>query len=190
MGKLYSFIAVSADGYHEAPGGDIGWHHVDEAFDRFSVEQLDATGALAFGRVTYELMASFWPTELAAKEDPEVAGRMNAKPRLVVSTTLPKAEWEGTRIVRDDLPGAFAALRRELADGDSKDIGIFGSSVLTAHLLAEGVLDELRLMVMPVVLGAGTPVLAGLPSPARLDLVATRSFESGNVLHTYRPQRS
>ncbi|MEU3273923.1 dihydrofolate reductase family protein [Saccharomonospora sp. NPDC006951] len=184
MGKLYSFIAVSADGYHEAPGRDIGWHHVDEDFDRFSVEQLDATGALAFGRVTYELMASFWPTELAAKEDPEVAGRMNAKPKLVVSKTLRQADWAGTRIVRDDLPGAFARLRREL---DGGDIGIFGSSVLTAHLLAEGVLDELRLMVMPVALGAGTPVLAGLPSPARLDLVATRSFASGNVLHTYRP---
>ena len=96
MGRLILFDLVSLDGFFEAPGHGISWHSVDDEFDRLAIEQLDAAGCLVFGRVTYELMASFWPSEQGMREDPEVARRMNALPKVVFSRTLRSAGWENT----------------------------------------------------------------------------------------------
>ncbi|MFC4004958.1 dihydrofolate reductase family protein [Prauserella oleivorans] len=182
---LYSFIATSADGYHEAPGRNLDWHNVDDEFTEFSLDQLDHTGAIVFGRVTYEGMAQFWQSPTAWETDPETTRRMNALPKAVVTRTLTSADWPDTRVLDD--PAKVGPLRDDVA-GTGKDVAVFGSSTLAARLVELGVVDEIRLLVMPVLLGEGTPVYRGI-GRSRLELVATRPFASGNVLHTYRPGR-
>ena len=101
MGKLYAFDMITLDGYFEGPGGDISWHRVDDEFNTFAQEQLQGIGVLLFGRRTYDLMASYWPTPAALSDDAEIAGRMNRLPKAVASRTLTQAEvtWENTRLM-------------------------------------------------------------------------------------------
>jgi dihydrofolate reductase len=183
MRKIFSFIAISVDGYFSGPKGELDWHVVDGEFNEFAAEQIATIDTMAFGRVTYEGMASYWPTEEARHDDPQIAALMNDTPKLVFSRTLEKAGWENTRVIGDGLAEELTRLKAE----PGKDIIVFGSSALTVSLLREGLLDELRLMVMPVALGGGVPVLGTATEPIPLELVSTRAFKSGNVLHTYRP---
>ncbi len=174
------FNMMSLDGFFAGPNGDISWHYVDKEFNDFAVQQLDEAGTLLFGRVTYQLMAGYWPTQAARTGDPVVAGRMNDMQKIVVSRTLPRADWENTRVVKDNVEGEILRLKKT----SGKDIAIMGSSVLLAGLMKAGLVDEIRIMVNPVILGAGRPLFAG--GAARLKLLWCRAFRSGNVLLTYR----
>ncbi|AUV84263.1 riboflavin biosynthesis protein RibD (plasmid) [Salinigranum rubrum] len=178
---LFAFENTSLNGFFEGPNRDISWHNVDDEFNEFAAEQLDEIDCLLFGRVTYELMASYWPT--ATEDDPRIAERMNELPKVVVSTTLSTADWNNTTLISDNVPDEITKLKQQ-ADGD---LAIFGSSELTASLLADRLVDEFRVMVNPVVLGDGTPLFAGLPDEVELELLSTRTFASDNVLLTYRP---
>lgn len=181
MRRLYVFDMVSLDGFFAGPAGELDWHHVDAEFNEFAVAQLDATDLLAFGRKTYELMASHWTTEEARQRDSEVARRMNATQKLVASTTLQAAPWENTRVVRDPV----AALGQEKGR-PGKDIGVLGSGRLATALVEAGLVDEVRWMVNPVLLGTGRPPLS-LTGRIPLQRPRTREFANGNVLLTYRP---
>lgn len=183
MRKLFSFVAVSADGYYEGPNGEFDWPTTDAEFLDFSLEQLDEIGLLIFGRVTYEMMAAYWPTPEAINDTPEIAAAMNGLPKMVVSRTLSRPDWENTRLIRDGLADEIMALKRE----PGNDIAIFGSSHLTTDLIALGLVDEVRLMVNPIVLGAGNSLFRTAEGRIPLQLRATRVFRSGNVLLTYRP---
>ncbi len=149
MRRIFSFMMATVDGYYEGPNQEFDFWNIDEEFDEFSVEQLDEVDTLVFGRVTYEGMAAFWPTSAAEEEDPRIAARMNSISKIVVSRTLDKAEWANTRLIT--APDELAKLRQQ----PGKDIAIFGSSDLTVSLLPMGLVDELRIMVNPVILGAG-----------------------------------
>ncbi|WP_326828846.1 dihydrofolate reductase family protein [Streptosporangium sp. NBC_01810] len=183
MRKIFSFIMTTLDGYFEGRNHDLGWHNVDEEFGEFAARQLDESGTLVFGRVTYRLMAGFWPTPEGEKADPAVAARMNGTDKIVVSRTQDRVEWAGTRLIKQDLVEEFTRLKRE----PGKDIAILGSSDLTVSLLRLGLVDELRIMVNPVVLGEGTPLFGTVMGRIDLKLLKTRTFNSGNVLHHYRP---
>jgi dihydrofolate reductase len=180
--KLYSFMAVSADGYHADLGQAPGWQTLDEEFSRFSLEQLGETGTLVLGRATYELMAAYWPTPVGEEFSSAVAKVMNSIPKIVISRTLTQATWANTQVVNDHAAEELARLKRQ----PGKDIAIFGSSSLTAGLLPTGLVDELRIMVNPVVLGRGRSLFAGAPETG-LKLLKTRQFTSGNILLHYRP---
>ena len=182
--KLFLFMMVSLDGFFEGPDHDISWHHVDEEFNDFAIQQLDEVDMLLFGRVTYAMMAAYWPTPAAVADDPVVAGKMNHTPKLVASRTLERAEWENTRLVRTQVAAEVASLKQQ----PGKDLAIFGSSDLTASLMRAGLVDELRTMVNPVVLGSGKRLLEGLNERVSLKLLRTRTFRSGNVLLTHEPQ--
>jgi dihydrofolate reductase len=93
MKKIFSFMVSSVDGYYEGPNQEFDWPVVDEEFNRFSIEQLHEVDTLLFGRVTYEGMAAYWPTQAALEDNPEVAARMNGIPKIVVSRSLERAEW-------------------------------------------------------------------------------------------------
>ena len=183
MRKVIFFMLTSLDGYFEAPGGDIGWHNVDEEFNEFAIQQTGEFGGLLFGRVTYELMASYWPTEAAQRDDPEIAGIMNSLPKIVFSRTLKSADWSNTRLVSDDYVGEVSRLKQ----GAGKDVAIFGSSDLAVSLIEHGLIDEFRIMVNPVALGDGKPLFSGLKSKLDLKLLRTKTFKSGNVLLYYEP---
>jgi dihydrofolate reductase len=183
MRKILAFLVVTVDGYYEGPNGEFDWPVVDEEFNEFGLRQLEEVDTLLFGRVTYEGMASYWPTPAAEQDDPRVAAKMNTLPKLVVSRTLDKADWANTRILRDDVAAELTRLKRQ----PGKDIAIFGSSGLVVSLLAMGLVDELRIMVHPVVLGAGRSLFRTAPERMHLHLVEARPFRSGSVLLTYRP---
>ncbi len=184
MPKLFSFNMVSLDGYFEgATPWSLDWHNVSEAFNGFALEQLQTIGTLLFGRKTYAGMAGYWPTPAALDADPAVATAMNGLPKLVFSTTLDRAEWSNTRVVRDNVAEEVARLKQQ----PGKDLAVFGSANLLASLVKLRLVDEHRLMVNPVVLGRGTPLFQRLDEPLRLKLVGTRPFTDGNVLLIYQP---
>lgn len=173
-------MMISLDGYFEGQDHDISWHNVDQEFNDFAVKQLDEVDTLIFGARTYELMASFWPTDAAVKADPNTALRMNALRKLVFSRTLKEVGWHNAKLYQDVVATVQAKKQQP-----GKNIAVLGSSNLCLTLLQEGLLDELRIMVNPVLLGTGTSLFAGLPTPPTLRLTHERTFTSGNVLLTY-----
>ncbi len=183
MRRILLFMMVTVDGYYAGPNGEIDWHNVDEEFNEFAIAQLNEVGMLLFGRSTYELMASYWPTPGALNDDPVVAGKMNSMPKIVFSTTLADPQWQNTRLVRDNVAAEVTRLKQE----PGKDLIIFGSSVLASNFMNLGLLDEARIMVNPVVLGRGKPLFGGINDRLKLRLMKTRAFHSGNVLLHYEP---
>ncbi len=184
MRRVLFFMLTTIDGYYAGPNGDIDWHNVDEEFNEFAIAQLNEVDTLLFGRVTYEMMASYWPMPETIKSDPIVAGKMNSLQKIVFSSTLPEPHWEHTRLVRNDAAGEVRRLKQQAG----KDLIIFGSSELAASLLNDGLLDEARIMINPVVLGQGKPLFTGVNDRLKLKLLKSRIFHSGNVLLYYEPE--
>jgi len=185
MRKVIFFMLTSLDGYFEGPDRDINWHNVDDEFNEFAEQQTAEFGALVFGRVTYELMAGYWPTEAAKRDDPIIAGLMNGLPKIVFSKTLKKVDWDNTTLVKDNFVQATSKLKQEAG----KDIAIFGSSDLAVTFIEYGLIDEFRIMVNPIVLGEGKTLFRGIKSELNLKLIKTRTFKSGNVLLYYEIRR-
>ena len=183
MRKVFAFEVATVDGYYVGPNQEFDWPVVDREFDEFSLRQLEEVDTLLFGRVTYEMMASYWPTPAAREGDPRTAAAMNDLPKLVASRTLDKVEWENSRLVDGDVAEELASLKRQ----PGKDIAIIGSFDLTVSLLRAGLVDELRIMVCPLLLGDGLSLFRTAPGRTGLKLLDVRRFDSGNVLLTYEP---
>jgi dihydrofolate reductase len=179
---LASFIVTSLDGFYEGPRGEFDWLVPDEEFNDFAVRQLDEADALGFGRATYEHMAAYWPTEQAQVNDPAITSRMNSKPKFVFSTALEHAGWSNTTIVVGEAVERVETVKAALEG----ELLILGSAHLTAHFAAAGVLDELRIMACPIVLGSGRSLFEDLDHRISLRQLGVRRFESGNVLLTYQ----
>ena len=185
MRKVIFFMLTTLDGFYEGPNKEIDWHNVDEEYNQFAIDQLNSVDVLLFGRVTYELMASYWTTEAATTNDPIVADKMNHLPKIVFSKTLASVEWQNTRLVKENIAEEIAKLQRQ----PGKDLIIFGSSDLAVTLIQDGLIDEYRIMVNPVVLGNGKPLFRGIKNKLNLRLIDTRKFKSGNVLLYYEPAK-
>ena len=183
MRKVILFNMVTLDGFFEGPNGEIDWHNADEEFNEFAVDQVKSADGLIFGRVTYELMASYWPTPAAQADDPMVAEKMNTMPKIVFSRTLDKVEWNNTRLVKGDAVKEISQLKQE----PGKDLLIFGSADLASTLTNLGLIDEYRIMVNPVVLGKGKPLFKDVKEKLNLRLLKTKTFGNGNVLLYYEP---
>lgn len=181
------FMVVSVDGYFEGPNHDITWHMVDDEFNQFAVEQINEVDTLLFGRVTYELMASFWPKAAedpnTAKDDLTIAQKMNSLPKIVFSKSLNDVDWDYTRLIKTDVKDEVLKLKNKTG----KDIAIFGSNNLAANLINMNLVDEFRIMVNPVALGDGNSVFAGVEDKLFLKPVSSRKFTNGNVLLYYHP---
>jgi dihydrofolate reductase len=185
MRKLLVFNQVSLDGFIADANGDMRWAHKDDPEWRaFAEANASGGGELLFGRITYDLMAGYWPTPMALEANPAVADHMNRLPKVVFSRTLEKPAWSNTRLVK----GHIAPAVRKMKDEPGPDMVILGSGSIVAQLAAAGLIDEYQLAVNPIVLGAGKSMFAGVPKLA-LNLVATRAFGNANVLLTYRPAR-
>lgn len=191
MRKIVLMMSVSLDGYTEGPGRDISWHRVDDELHRYMNDSLRPVGAFLNGRVTHDLMASFWPT---ADADPEAsavvaefAGIWRDKPKYVYSRTLPEgpAEWN-TTIVGDVVPEEVEALKAQ----PGGDLALGGAN-LVASFLRHDLIDEFRIYVHPVLIGAGTPLFPRPDAAALvpLRLVESRTFSNGVVLLHHERQR-
>ena len=183
MRRVLLFMMVTLDGYFEGADKQIDWHNVDDEFNEFAIAQLKEVETLLFGRITYELMAAYWPSEQARTNDPVVASLMNGKSKIVFSRSLSDVTWENSRLVKQH----FAAEVTKLKQQDGGDMIIFGSSDLAVTFLEHSLLDECRIMVNPVVLGRGKSLFQGINDRLRLKLMRTKTFHSGNVLLYYEP---
>ena len=183
MRKLFAFNMITLDGFFEGPNQDISWHNVDDEFNQFAIEQTGSVDTILFGRKTYEGMASYWPTEAAIKDDPIVAGLMNSLPKIVFSRTLQKAEWNNTRLIKDNIEEEILKLKGQLG----KDMAVFGSADLLSTLIQMDLIDEHRIMVNPVILGSGNPLFKTISEKRKLQFVNIKTFRSGNVLLYYQP---
>ena len=179
MARLIMWNLMTLDGFVEGPNRDISWHEDvwGEELEQLSIQQLNEAGGLLFGRVTYELMASHWPSATGT-----VAEFMNAAPKYVFSRTVKKSSWNNTQIFTDDAPGTVARLKRDSA----RDIFLFGSADLAATLIPHGLIDEFRIAVNPVILGGGTPLFKP-GEKVRLKLIDSRPLSTGIVILRYVP---
>jgi len=183
MGKLFLFMNVSLDGYVADRNHDISAFQTrDSKFEAFQQKQGKGAGTILLGRKTYAMMQQFWPTLMAAQMMPEVAAYMNATPKLVVSHTDFAPAWENTTVISGNVVEQLRRYKSEMTD----DIIILGSNNLGVTLWQAGLLDEIQLVLNPVVLGGGTPLFAGLPQ-TELTLKETLQFASGKLLLTYVP---
>jgi dihydrofolate reductase len=181
MRDVVMWNVVTLDGFFEgATKWDLSFHELvwGAELERFSIEQLNGADAVLYGRVTYEGMADYWSSAKG-----EVAGILNAMPKVVFSHTLERADWNNTRVVRD----AVAEVER-LKQEPGREILIFGSADLCASLMAHDLIDEFRLCVAPVLLGQGTPLFRA-DAAKKLQLVDTRALATGGVMVTYRRHR-
>jgi dihydrofolate reductase len=182
MARLIIWNLMSLDGYFEGPNHDLSFHEDvwGPELQELSLEQLRAAGALLFGRLTYRLMADYWPT--AEGEIGEIADFMNSLPKVVVSRTLKKSDWGNTRIVGENAAEQVAKLKRDT----EKDIYVFGSANLSATLIAAKLFDEFRIGLAPRLLGGGTPLFK--PGERRkLRLIEASPHANGLVRLRYAP---
>jgi dihydrofolate reductase len=186
MRRLVVFNQITLDGYFTGPNGDFSWaHRNDPEWNAFVEGNASGGGVLVFGRITYELMASFWPTPLALQTNSVVAERMNNLPKVVFSRTLNKAAWNNTRLVKDDIVGAIRAMKQE----DGPGMAIMGSGTIVSQLAPTGLIDEYQIVVYPVALGGGRTMFDGINERLDLKLTNSRTFVNGNVLLCYEPMR-
>jgi dihydrofolate reductase len=184
MRKLIVFNHVSLDGYFVDGKGDMSWAHAqDPEWNEFVAENATSGGELLFGRKTYDLMVSFWPTPVALQYFPEVAEGMNDAPKVVFSRTLNAATWNNTKLVKGDI----AAEVRKMKSMPGPGMVIMGSGTIISQLAPEGVIDEYQIVVGPIALGSGRTLFEGLREKLPLKLTKTRAFGNGNVLLCYEP---
>jgi dihydrofolate reductase len=180
--RLILQTSLSIDGYVAALDRSHPWSEGgsgDGDVKRWILDSVSAAGAHLMGRVTYQEMASAWPTS-----DSDFARPMNEIPKVVFSKTLKRAEWSETRIARGDLRDEIAQLKRE-AGGD---LIAYGGARLDQGLSRLGLVDEYRLMIQPAALGAGLPLFKDLPAPLHLHLIDAKTYPSGLAIHIYRPR--
>jgi dihydrofolate reductase len=179
MAKLIMWNLMTLDGFVEGPNRDISWHSDvwGDELEKLSIEQGRAAGGLMFGRVTYDLMASHWPSATG-----EVADFMNALPKYVFSRTLKRSDWNNTQVFDADVADTVARLKRDSA----QDIFLFGSADLAANLMPRGLIDEFRIAVNPIILGGGTPLFKP-GERVKLKLLDTRTLSTGVVILRYAP---
>ncbi len=179
MRKIVAGLFVSLDGVMESPEQ---WHfpYFNDEMGAAVGAQMAETGTMLLGRRTYEEFAAFWPNQDA--DDP-TAGHMNTMPKVVVSTTLQAVEWQNSTLIRDNVADEIAKLKGQ----PGKNIGITGSGTLVRSLLRDGLLDELHLLVHPIVVGSGKRLFEDGGAQVPLKLVDSRTFSTGVLSVTYEP---
>ncbi|RPI07102.1 MAG: dihydrofolate reductase [Ignavibacteriae bacterium] len=186
MSKLIVFNSVSVDGYFVDMNGDMKWAYnpnKDEEWDGFVESNSKGEGVLVFGRITYDLMKSYWPTPAAIKSYPLVAERMNSARKIVFSRTLDKASWNNTTLVKVDM----AAEIRKMKNTPKSDMVILGSGSIVSQLTQERLIDEYQIVVIPTMIGGGRTLFEGAERMIKLELKSSRSFANGNVFMRYAP---
>lgn len=183
MGKLTVFNFLTLNGYYKGSNEDISWHKHGAEESEYAAEGAKSESTLLFGRITYEMMAGFWPTPMAKEQAPVVAEGMNKAEKIVFSRTLKKAEWNNTRIVSDNI---FEEIKR-LKQVAGKDMTILGSGSMVTQFAEKGLIDDYQFMVDPVVIGSGTPLFKDIGRKLDLKLTNARTFKSGVVLLSYQP---
>jgi len=182
MRKIIVFENVTLDGFMAGPNGEIDWAIRDDEVTQNSKEGQDLIDMFLFGRVTYDMMASFWPTPAGKSANPVFAEVLNNTPKVVFSTTLKKADWQHTEVMKELIKDEILKLKQQ----PGQNMMIFGSGTLVEQLTNLGLIDEYQLMVNPVILGKGKPLFKNIKDRIKLKLVNTKPFRNGIVLLRYQ----
>jgi dihydrofolate reductase len=182
--KLIVFNHVTLDGYFVSAGGDMNWakeNNDDAEYQAFVAANASGEGQLIFGRITYQMMASYWPTPMAEQHMPEVAKGMNRMAKVVFSRTLKEATWNNTKLIKDDMVAEIRKMKSEPGPG----MTILGSGSTVAQLALENVIDEYQMVVDPVALGKGRTMFDGIDQTLKLKVTRSRTFKNGKVYLCY-----
>ena len=186
MGKLIVSMMTSVDGFIEGPNRELDWTVESADFNAYCDDMLDHTDTMLFGRVSYEMMVKYWPAaETNPKDEWErgFARRMNTLPKLVLSGSLDRAEWNNTRVLKSNVMEEVQALKRRA----QKDCFVFGGARVISSLRRMGLVDEYRVVIHPIVLGRGTPLFVDVDAPFKLQPVRSQRFDSGVDVLYYGP---
>ena len=182
MGKIIATEFMSLDGVFEAPET---WHfpYLSDDMNAFNQTEINGTDAFLLGRVTYDIFAGFWPTQTHNEDG--IADQLNNAPKFVVSSTLKQANWNNSTLISANFMDEIAKIKQQI----SGSIGISGSGTLVRSLLQAGLLDELRYMVHPIVVGHGEHLFKDGVDSLPLKLISTKTFTSGVVVLNYGPNK-
>jgi len=186
MRKLISFMHVSLDGFVTGPGGEMDWIIIDEEIFKDSISFAATTDTVLYGRKTYEMMSGYWPGVLTNPNSTALelhyAEWIENIHKIVFSKTLKKAEWNNTRLIKENIVEKVPLLKQQ----DGKSMMIFGSPSLTHSFMQMNLIDEYRINVNPVVLGKGVPLFKNIDHMIDLKLLKTKKFNSGVVGFYYK----
>jgi dihydrofolate reductase len=193
MSRLISFTTISVDGFFTSSDGDFRWAHnpvQDKAWDNFVAGNSQGGGTLLFGRITYDIMKSYWPTPAATQNNPVVAEGMNSAHKVVFSRTLDqpsfsKTAWSNTQLIKDNLVEEVCRLKQDCKQG----MAILGSGSIVSQLAHAGLIDEYQIVIAPIVLGKGRTLFSDVKEHLNLKLTESRSFSNGNMFLRYEPNR-
>ena len=188
MRNLIVFNHVSIDGYFTGENGDFSWAHTgsdDPEYQAFVAGNASGEGQLLFGRVTYDLMAGYWPTPLADQHNPVVAKAMNNMQKVVFSRTMEKPLWNNTKLIRTDIVSEIRKMKNESGPG----MVLMGSGTIISQLVQEQVIDEYQILVNPVAIGKGRTMFGSMDKILKLKLNSTRTFKNGKVFLRFEPAK-
>lgn len=181
MAKLRSFTFISLNGYYKGKNEDISWHRHGMEESKYSAKSLKTESILVFGRVTFEMMESFWQTDLAYEMDPATAKGMNESEKIVFSKTIKKSNWNNTKVVNKDLISEVKKLKKS----SKKDLTILGSGSLIKQLSEHKLIDEYQIMLDPTAIGEGETLFKNIKNKLDLKLQKSKVFKSGVILLIY-----
>lgn len=183
MRKVIVSEMVTPDGFFAGPNGEIDWFLWNEETAKYAIDLISTVDTILFGRVTYELMASYWPFASAPTDDPIIIDEMNNLPKIVFSKTLEKVEWKNTKLIKEIDAEEILKMKNQ----PGKNMVIYGSGSIVSTFTNLGLIDEYHLFVHPLVLGMGKPLFKNITDRQNLKLVNTKAFKSGVVLLNYQP---
>lgn len=184
MRKLSAYNFLTLNGFFKAPNEDTSWHTHGAEEAKYSEEALEQDdNILLFGRKTYEMMVSFWPTPQANELFPKVAEGMNNAEKIVFSKSPFEPEWENTQVISGDIVEKI----REIKKSPGKDMTILGSGTIINLFTDQGLIDEYQFMIDPVAIPDGTPVFKNIKKNLDLRLTGSKVFKTGVVLLNYQP---
>ena len=190
MRKVVLFMHLTLDGFAAGPNGELDWISYDEELEKYAEGIVRTVGSPLYGRVTYQMMESHWPTVLtnpsSSKHDIDHAHWIENISKIVFSKSLEKVEWNNTRLIKDNIAEEISKLKQQ----PGKDLVIFGSPGLTRTFMQLDLIDEYRLTVNPVVLGSGKPLFKDIKDRSNLKLLETKTFNSGVVGLHYETKRT
>ena len=181
MKKLSVFNFLTLNGFYKGLNEDISWHRHGTEEAEFAAEGAQTQSTLLFGRKTFEMMASYWPSPQGMNDNPDVTEGMNKSQKIVLSRTLKTATWQNSQIINNNAMDEI----RKLKEKGNKDMTVLGSGSVVAQLAEAGLIDVFQFMIDPVVLGKGTPIFDGITQTLNLKLIDSRTFKSGVILLTY-----
>ena len=190
MRKVVLFMHVSLDGYVAGTNGELDWISYDTELEEKAEEIVRNVGSPMYGRITYQMMESYWPTVLknpaaASKHDLEHAQWVENIPKIVFSKTLRKAKWNNTLLIKENIPEELSKLKQQ----PGKDLVIFGSPGLSHHLMSLNLIDAYQLTVNPVLLGNGIPLFKNIKNKTALKLTQSERLKSGVLVNYYETSK-